>query len=321
MTSSNPQVKNAINIINNTLESMKKPSQYGTELTKDKLDKIATPELGYLLNIMHQQWEIIKTVGVTTNSGDKRRDYERATNILRETLITILDEGHKTNSRKQEVRKEYYTKLARHAGKLNAIWHSITPIGTPRKTPNAPYTEEYMERRNTLNADKEPNTLRGINAANIITLWEAELRKSVAKANKNALDESIRTIYASGSKDAEAKGVASRAATGANYIKNTVMHNLDSAMEQLNTIIDSTSDLIIKRENQLTSEALSGSGENILHLIKTPKKGSADGKEVKRKAEQVSQHLKAYSEITSEDKKFEDIDADMYIDQLLKDGE
>lgn len=40
-----------------------------------------------------------------------------------------------------------------------------------------------------------------------------------------------------------------------------------------------------------------------------------------RKAEQVSQHLKAYSEITSEDKKFEDIDADMYIDQLLKDGE
>lgn len=189
MTSSNPQVKNAINIINNTLESMKKPSQYGTELTKDKLDKIATPELGYLLNIMHQQWEIIKTVGVTTNSGEKRRDYERATNILRETLITILDEGYKTNSRKQEVRKEYYTKLARHAGKLNAIWHSITPIGTPRKTPNAPYTEEYMERRNTLNADKELNTLRGINAANIITLWEAELRKSVAKANKNALDE------------------------------------------------------------------------------------------------------------------------------------
>ena len=42
---------------------------------------------------------------------------------------------------------------------------------------------------------------------------------------------------------------------------------------------------------------------------------------MKRKAEQVSQHLKAYSEITSEDKKFEDIDADMYIDQLLKDGE
>ena len=63
-----------------------------------------------------------------------------------------------------------------------------------------------MERRNTLNADKELNTLRGINAANIITLWEAELRKSVAKANKNALDESIRTIYASGSKDAEGEG-------------------------------------------------------------------------------------------------------------------
>lgn len=120
----------AISRIDNILEQMKSPTQYGTELTSSKLDTIATAELGYLLNIMYQQWEIIETASHTSKDS-ARHNYERAMNIIREILIVIIDEGHKTHSRSAAERGEYYRALAQRASALNNIWHSTINHSTP----------------------------------------------------------------------------------------------------------------------------------------------------------------------------------------------
>ena len=310
----------AISRIDNILEQMKSPTQYGTELTSSKLDTIATAELGYLLNIMYQQWEIIE-IASHTSKDNARHNYERAMNIIREILIIIIDEGHRTHSRSAAERGEYYRALAQRASALNNIWHSTINHSTPqRTTPNAYYTEEYMARRNAHNADKALNTLRETNAANIITLWEAGLRKSVAEANKETLDDCIINIAQTSNPSAEAISASKRAAIAASALEKEIIPNLAASQEQLKNIVEATAKLIEKREFQLTSESLTHTGNDILKLMKTPSGVNLDSKEATREADNVVEQIKAYNEISGPEVDFADIDAEGYISKIVKGG-
>jgi hypothetical protein len=310
----------AISRIDNILEQMKSPTQYGTELTTRKLDTIATAELGYLLNIMYQQWEIIE-IASHTSKDNARHNYERAMNTIREILIVIIDEGHKTHSRSVAERGEYYRALAQRASALNNIWHSTINHSTPNEPPpNAYYTEEYMARRNANNADKALNTLRETNATNIITLWEAGLRKSVAEANKETLDDCIINIAQTSNPSTEATSASKRAAIAASALEKEIIPNLAASQEQLKNIVEATAKLIEKREFQLTSESLTHTGNDILKLMKTPSGVNLDGKEASREADNVVEQIKAYNEISGPEVDFADIDAEGYISKIVKGG-
>lgn len=110
-----------------------------------------------------------------------------------------------------------------------------------------------MARRNANNADKALNTLRETNAANIITLWEAGLRKSVAEANKETLDDCIINIAQTSNPSTEATSASKRAAIAASALEKEIIPNLAASQEQLKNIVEATAKLIEKREFQLTS--------------------------------------------------------------------
>lgn len=162
--------------------------------------------------------------------------------------------------------------------------------------------------------------MRETNAANIITLWEAGLRKAVAEANKETLDDCIINIAQTSNPSTEATSASKRAAIAASALEKEIIPNLAASQEQLKNIVEATAKLIEKREFQLTSESLTRTGNDILKLMKTPSGVNLDSKEASREADNVVEQIKAYNEISGPEVDFADIDAEGYISKIVKGG-
>lgn len=277
--------------------------EYGRPLLSGRnLNRLITPEVGWLLTCMDKRAEAI----IMRSNNPLMHPYVRG--IMSATIEDIARYGKTASSWRRTGRTKYYKTLAGHALRIEQLGETTTrpePITTQK--PESKGTALMLSDRKI---NRHLTKINKANGINIALRYQAEATLAASRKDLVDITEALRNIQHRNADSTHKDELISTA----KMLDKKVIPAQEKNLEQLTEMVQTGREAVTKLNEALRNKHLSAATKTLIKDVQRIKAlPDVDTTDLNLNRET----LKAYNEIQDSNKDLENLDNEEYLKELL----